>query len=184
MNLTDLSDFKYKRRYSVFKKETNNSKFNGESETSSDEESAPTKRRRIVESVEEDVEKETFEVDNAELSDAESITVSALEGESTPQSSRSSSKDKNTWVDARVADEDDANYKLEILKGVFKDAYSETLLVDAASDTSGLEHALSVLLRSPMRDGTGINIVKFLPTWKLTCIVFHVEMGGRGPIPN
>ncbi len=47
--------------------------------------------------------------------------------------------------------EDDTQYRLGVLKGIFKDEYTENELLNAIHDTSGLRHAVSVLVKSPLK---------------------------------
>ena len=52
------------------------------------------------------------------------------------------------------------SFRLEILKGVFKDAYSEDDVVNAVGNTNSLEQAVSILLDSPTKSDKKVDKVK------------------------
>ena len=72
-----------------------------------------------------------------------------------------SSSNNGTIFDKNALENDmSTSFRLNILKGIFKDAYSEDDVVNAVGNTDSLEQAVSILLESPIKSDKKDGMVK------------------------
>ncbi|CAB4008312.1 SWI SNF-related matrix-associated actin-dependent regulator of chromatin subfamily A containing, partial [Paramuricea clavata] len=155
---TNLSVFKYKRPCPILKEDMN--RITTDREASSDEELliSPFKKCKLREanctkssgknSADEKYSSKTI-LDSSSDDDTENCRSEKAESIKTfDESSDSSSFTSLTFNESTSLEQDDTNYRLGVLKGIFKNSYTEGKLLNAINDTNGLDHAVSVLIES------------------------------------
>jgi hypothetical protein len=163
---TNLSVFKYKRPCPILKEDIN--RITSDSEASSDEELlvSPFKKCKLREanctkssgknSADEKYSSKTI-LDSSSDDDTENCRSEKAESMKTFDDSSSSSFTSLTFNESTSLEQDDTDYKLGVLKGIFKSAYTEGKLLNAINDTNGLDHAVSVLIESTSDSEEGIQ---------------------------
>ena len=154
----DFSNFKYKRRCPILKEDIEKN-LTGDCESSSDEDLSknPSKKLcKIDENFAHVSNSSDKNVNGEEMYSSKSLLDSCSndDGESNcsdKSEMRTNSCDSSTSSNLNGVvsfERDDTDYRLGVLKGIFKDVYTDEKLLDAVQDTSGLDHGLSVLLDS------------------------------------
>ena len=159
-----FSNFKYKRRCLILKEDIEKSTAN-DCESSSDEDLRINPSKKLCKSDEncthvsnssvkninaDEMYSSKNLIDSCSDDDTESNCSEKLESKNNSCDNSSTSSNLN-GLDSFV--KDDTDYKLGVLKGIFKDVYSDKKLLDAVHDTSGLDHGVSVLLDSSDDEG-------------------------------
>ena len=139
--LNNFSNFKYKRRCPVLKEDVNKNTID------SDEEIPIEPSQTLCDSV----NGSTNTTDCIPVNEMYSSkdVLDSCSDEDTPNSS-------SKKVEKSDFDKDDKQYRLDVLKGIFKNEYSEEKLMVAINDSDGLNHGVSILIDSGSEDEQGI----------------------------
>ena len=147
----DLSSFKYKRRCSIFKdlvtKDEDLETTKNDLETSKDilhgnEKTVLNNNRTKLNISKHSTTSKCYNGVDTGRPLADSLETK-LDCQKICRNSSELTSDESTSFE-----KDHTDFRLEMLKGVFKDAFSDDVLLDVATDTNGLDHAVSILLDS------------------------------------
>ena len=168
--INSFSNFKYKRRCPVVKEDIDLS-----GSESSDEELLKNPFKKLCK--DEKNETKSSEKNSAKLvpnsSSDDEDNVCFKKGDS--KSTLNDNTSNGLTTNARISfEKDDTKYRLGVLKGIFKDEYSDKELLDAINDSNGLDHAISVLVDSPVKNkGNTFIYTKMTLSSNHTIIMYH-----------
>ena len=158
--LSSLSQFNYKRRCPILKDDAKTNYFESSSDEDSLTPSNPSPSKQLGKN---DKNCTIQTVDENQMYSSKSILDSSSDGEN-DEINGSKSLSFN-----------DTQYRLGVLKGIFKDEFSDEKLLDAVNDTNGLDHAVSVLI--DLKDEQGnVFVILGAKTWD---IWVHFQLGLR-----
>ena len=150
--INSFSNYKYKRRSAILKEDVNKRLSGSES---SDEEllRSPFKKLckdkgNVTKSSQKKSAKTVLLSSSDDEDDGDNVCSKRAGSKNAFSEDTSNSLNTNESVSF---EKDDTQYRLGVLKGIFKDEYTDKELLSALNDSNGLDHAVSVLVESPLK---------------------------------